>query len=596
MSLTYRVGEGATLLSRAITGIAGGVVTYTGTDFTNPVGAVFELTGTTGTAANNVVGYTCTAFNAGTNQLTLRPAPVDDASGTGSVVMKNRTNAKGDADGLTSVIALGENLSLLEVAGNGVDGSAATFITDGVVNGDYLQVTGDSVAANNGLWIVHGFPLSETRVVVRSPNSGGAGLTADASSDGVVAVRHGGAAFFVTGEANWGLTDLAAATPVAGPGGSSMGSGSARDHVQLIPGLGGSTVVLLHGVGSITVNGSGADSAFLSTNETIVGIRTANPGVSVSGDIPNQSVGFVVLGSDLAHFTLGEKNGNEFSASAGSVMVGLIQGGGSSLARWRFYGSYFHHLVQQNIFQEGIEVVASIVRRDNILGTGGGHVVRSGIFYGTSALLVLGALDAKNLIVPSQTALAGLTAAVTIEGLLISDETAGPWTATAAVTILNPQEDYDITTHPAFGGGANFTKKYAFNRRFIASANDAPPAAVAGYPVQIFEIKDVDDLTTLVFTGTTDANGMLNAGDGVDLRRQNLGDGLFSYRLSGPGLGTGVRVIMSEETGDELIPSPPIVYGVPPIVDVTTAAVSVNVTTPVVAVDPETGIVEVVEL
>lgn len=526
MAITFRQGEGSRTTNRTIAGIAAGVLSVnTGNLATPQVGDIVEIFGSSTTANNGF--YTITAIDAGPNPdtYTLRPTPVDQGA-SGTAARLNRATARTlSASAVTSVLAIGENLAVLEVAG-------ANFITNDIQRNDRVPLSGSSIAANNGAWYVSEI-LSETRLVVRAPD-GGTGMTTEGAGTGTISARHGIHRLAIVDEAVLGWqTILDNAVPLVGPSGGSpnFGSGLARDYVRRVSSGGDATsskdLFLIQGVSFIGLDqaGLGVDSQWTSENEIVVEGRDASPGSG--GDISAlQFQGLTSGWGSILAFTLGTHPGDRYSADFGSVWIGVRFTGnlftGTQRVRFNAYGSYVDlgGALFSDLGGDG-QAVASIFRPAVIVRAN--HLAESIITYGSAGFAAFGSGDSDNVLDAQKIGAAALSVAGTVGGWLDADGLSIFFnTSGGLVVFLDPRRDFDVdTVITNLVENSVSEKHYTFNPRFVARAFGTP-APIVGLSVRIFEINETLLTESLVFSGVTDSNGFLAAGVGVALRRQTL--------------------------------------------------------------------------
>lgn len=553
MSITYQQNEGSRTTQRAISGIAAGVVTVA-TALTSPlVGDVCEILSST-TGANNAPSYTLVAISgAGPFNYELRPAPLNQGA-SGNLVRLNRATARTlGATAVTSVTVLSSGLAVLRVVG-------ANFVTNGVQPSDRIPLSGSSVAANNGAWIVVEV-LDEEQLLVTAPD-GGTGMTSEAVGTGSISARHGIYTFSVLDEAalSW-QRFLDVGVPLSGPSGGAPNFGPSPVSLLVRKSLVGGrntvasdtrTLFRLYGVATVTIDqsGLGTPSAWASLNELVVNMRNASAGTG--GQITTARITSTGSWGDgnVLEFTLGSQPGDRYSAADGSVWCGVDfvgQGGfNTSPQRLRLslFGSTLDNVTAIVPLGPGGDVGASIVRPTFQANTG---VVESVVAYGIGGMVGQASGDQDNVLIASATSGVSFAQAGTVvEGLLLSDQVVQPWLnnfSLGLVILLNPRQDLDLAAHTLnIGAGATVEKRYMFNPTFAQFvAPFAPPLPASGLQVVINEINETTAAVTAIFTGTTNAQGKLNAGAGVELRRQLLDSSnvstLFSHHIEvqGPG-------------------------------------------------------------
>jgi hypothetical protein len=573
VAITFRQGEGSRTASQpAIVSIVAGVLTVTADLTTALVGDIIELFGTGG----NDGFYSASAIDTVPTPDTylLRPAPADQGA-VGNAARLNRAAAYTfTASAITSVTAIpGTALAVIEVAG-------ATFMSQAVGGvimdlSDRLVVTGSTTLANNGAWYVQEI-LSNTRVIARPPD-GGVGMATQAAS-GTLTARRGVHVAFQIDEATltW-QRYLDVATPIAAPTpGTFFGSGAISDYIRKrradVAGV-TRTLYTIHGLTNIYVEQAGlvGDAAWTSGNETVfVARRAATAGTG--GDLGSGPVNIRPLTgagwTGSLNFRLGLRLGNRFSAQNCSAWVGVDPGQLNStpfnLARLRAYGSLWDTRNPAGLLGGPFadEFIASIIREGLTLKGAGGLVESTAVVGGIGYLILTGSADMANLLLcQNTTAAAAVVSVGTLAGLRKSDLVVSPLLTiiSGLFIFLNPGEDYDITTLGInSGGAATCEKQYTFNPRFVSlDAPDATPIEISGFTVTIYENNGV--AWTQVFTGVTDVNGFLNAGVGVNLRRQHRASSNavtnFTHRFVGEGGGFRLHndpFVMSEPVGSDL--------------------------------------------
>lgn len=546
MAVTYRQNEGSRTTSRAISGIAGGVVTV-GTALTTAlVGDVAEIFSSS-TGANNSTGYTIVAISGTT--YTLRPAPLNQGA-SGSLVRLNRSTARTlGATAVTSVTVLGSGLAVIRVVG-------ANFVTNGVQPSDRVPLSGSSISAHNGAWIVVSV-LNEDEILVTAPD-GGTGMTGEAVGTGTISARHGLYTMSITAEAalSWQrLLDVG--VPENGPSGGAPFFAPSPISVlirkELVGGFNTTgfntrTLFRMYGLGTISIDqsGLGTPSTWNSQNEIAINARNALPGSG--GALLSTRFAFLNTGSwgvgNTLNFFLGSQPGNRFSAADGSCWLGFFTASAqfnAGVAHFHVFGSTMDHVDNITILGDG-DVAASIIRP--VLQAWAG-LVESVVAYGREGFAGNGAGDQNNILVASQALGSSVSGTGTvITGLLLSDQVLSPHLNNISgglVTVLNPREDYDLALIARnLTAGSVVEKQYTFNPTFAAQ-DSLLPTPINGLTVTVEELNDALPIPVLVFSGTTNAQGRLNGGLGLQLRRQLLNNGnvvsSYSHRLTIQGAG-----------------------------------------------------------
>jgi hypothetical protein len=529
VSFTFRQAEGTRTTTRNIVTIVAGVLTPNLDLTTARVGDIVELFGATVVAAGNAGFYTITAItvNAGADNYTLRPAPNNmGAAATACARLNRATEYAIAAAATTSIAVLTGGLALVQVTG-------ANFRTLDVRPNDRMTMIGNAIAANNGAWGVQEV-VSDDFLVVRPPDGNAAAtMAAEAVGTGAITIRMGVHVIAVTDEATLTLdTILSIGVPLNGPSGGApfFGSGDIRDYFRRRPvGSGGALyprqMCVMEGLGSWAWNqaGLGGGSTFTFENDIFIDGKSDVSGAGVVLGTPQWNKTGTWAGS--LTITLGSTTGDPNAADEGCVLVG-IRSGPTLQVRGFAYGSYSDGTSGLGFNANDGTVVGSVVRGSIGLGSGTGGTIESVAVYGDQPVLVGGTPGINNLLITSSAGSIGVTNPATFGGLLISSDIAFPAfiysynTDTTPMVVLDPREDYDITSIIDFTFTNRFAeKRYTFNPRFVLPT--VPPTPVDALAVVITEINEDDFSEIEVFNDVTDIDGRLNAGAGVVLRRQS---------------------------------------------------------------------------
>ncbi len=205
---------------------------------------------------------------------------------------------------------------------------------------------------------------------------------------------------------------------------------------------------------------------------------------------------------------------------------------------------------------DGSEIVESVIDVHGSISMPGlqgatmtDMVMETVTFIGNIPPLILGpGLQATNL--NMRAAINGLlngATGATIEGLLrSSDGTAALYLviASTGVVFLNPRADYDLTVLCTSFPGANASKRYTYNPRFVSRSGAGTPGdPIAGLEVRIYDVNETTQVETEISGSplTTNASGRLPSLP--DLVRQNQVGGFpavttdYSQRLRVQGNG-----------------------------------------------------------
>ncbi|MGH7894870.1 MAG: hypothetical protein ACREQL_09385 [Candidatus Binatia bacterium] len=548
MTIQFRQGGGTRLTgtanTRAVASLAGSVFTTTGTITNAAVGRVIEYHDQGASLVSPTTNkgfYSITAISGAT--ITVRPAPNASATPGGNLSLVTEPTSVLTSTSITSIVVIGAtNRAILEC-------STANFITAGVRPNDKVSVTGHATAANNGAWYVSGLPLDATRLVLR-PADGGAGLAASGAS-GAITIRMGVHRPIITEEPAFSLAYiLANAVPVPGPSGGSpnFGSGVIADFIRVEPLAGGArTLYTIDGFGLIDLVQTAADAVWAETNCTIVCGRKSSLGLTGGDIITGTPLRIRTVDSTrITTFRFGTQNGNRYSARDGGVLMGVGlpntvgTGGVNNISE--FFGVYADSFDGINFgINVGSKVTASILRGSFFVD--GGTTQESNVYYGFRTPTFEGSGDVQNILIASSDNTAALTGPAEFGGIIVSDDVVLPSFSVVSGTInfLDPRQDFDLNDG-VFAGG--FSKSYTYNPRHTWKPFGIPVAAIL-VSVEIVEIVEDTGVETVVFTGTTDVNGLINGGLGVALDRQRGSsiNGFFnnSHRITTSGGGFPTR-------------------------------------------------------
>lgn len=559
-------GTDTIILSAAMTHNAGDMVRFTGTLTNDGVYVIVAKTSTT--------------------QFRVNPTPTNEApQGTAQ-----RIGVEIIKQGSTAVTTFG--------AANTITCAGALFMTKNVRKNDRVVILGST--SNDRAWYVQSV-ISETQITVR-PLNGLAALTVEAAA-GNLSVRQGQHAIEIVDEATTSWSALASATF----GGGSLGSGVAADFFTYTTfwqrGANSHSLCLIeNGLGGEALQGGGGQGAIRVvitvstgvtdwTSEKEVVVNTADRGPSASNVRPAITVGFEdrTVGADAGLFTLdiGRRGSDRFAASRGSYWFGVYPGSTKQTTPVvqtdhmvvRVSGSVVLDDEQVNM-QRGSELVASLfgptlsAPSSSISAATPDTLVESCIITASdivgNASAGLAATDpgqdGDNNLITDQDQAGGLVftgaTPVVLSGLLKSGDVISPMyqVFSSLAEALDPREPY--TTAELFqviGGSDSGAVKYTFNPRFVHDVSGVP-TPVVGLFVELIEINEATSGETSVFTGTTDAGGLLNAGAGVILERElrtNSSNVSKSHRIIVEGLNwraiNQVFRLVSRVSGDFLV-------------------------------------------
>lgn len=385
--------------------------------------------------------------------------------------------------------------------------SAGLFLTNRVNHRDLVIIDSASAAANNGVFEVD-MALSETVIrVVGSPFSAGTG--------GNVQVQQRQGFLVVTNE--------------TAPTWSAVASAIGEPYIlQRRIGTTGSGVDIRHfdlfGISYIIFHQTSAPATWVSESEIVVHVSRL-PMLWHKG-----------TSTQITTFRLGNTGGADSrDVRLGScwVHMGTMQESASAEEPFsqQFYGS--------TLFGDATSGTAIGIQRStgnvrmalfsNVAPVLGGiqdyaHTIH---YHQSNFPLVVGSTPTgtmQNLNIGRSGATGQiLFSAVTIRGHGHSAATTKPvyQAGLTQVTLLDPQEDYAVTDliTPFIANDAGY-KDYTFNPRFVRFL----PSTKGSSPVQnatmrLWQIRESDLLETFIGTFVSDANGRINAGAGVQVRR-----------------------------------------------------------------------------
>ena len=525
-------------------------LTFSGSLSGGAAGDLIEIRGATSGNGNYIIIESISA-----TVKRVQPTPPNlggPGAATGQGIDRGATERKGGVDAVTAYPAT-----------NQLTAATATFVTDGVRPNDHVVIGAGGTTTNEGTFVVASV-IDETNITVRGNPLTAAVPVGDTvtiyrahnviiiedETAATMAAIIAGLTFF---QANWGIaTDYITALGVAGAGiAAGVGEAYTIDGVleYRLVSTTGATVTELNIENEVWINPRSGEGGF--TN-----ISTA----FFNGEVISGSVASPML------VNIGTRAGDTLSGRDGSMLYGIHVGNfgttrvGADDLNVMMWGSACKvERVGGNSFASidgASELLTSIIMGQALswptnLGSAGILVVESlshiteqgfGVFRGDA--------DISNLVLnaPVGQFLASAPNAV-VAGLLKSDVSAQPLFAffgSSGARFLNPREDYPLSELGAEffpGTSPDFGKSYTFNPRFVSRdtvGNTGSP--ISGLIVEISEINETTQVATAV-TGspfTTDANGQINSGAGVELDRQKLVSTTirdFSHRLEVEGAG-----------------------------------------------------------
>lgn len=478
------------------------------------VGDVVEVFNNT--SGNNGF-YTVQAFSG--LDISVQPALISGIpGGGGSASRRVRTNVRHGAVAVSSYFIDSYGATVVSAA-------AGAFLTSGVQVNDRAVIQ-SAASGQNGAWYVD--RVLEGALVVRALD--GTPALVSGVGSGTVEVRAGVHNFeLLSGNtpASWNF--LASGAVASGnTAGGLFGAGPASRFINIMVAAAFSSGIRnqvgLLGVGTVTLRpGSGTSIAWDSADEVVVNQR-ASPfsldavGITVAAaGSPGQC--FLTLGD-------GHVGNDRFAALNGCAWFGISPP--TSLCTLKMRGSYWDLGNGSNAVTAGTSgsAVASIIRPRLDTSTG---LFESFVVYGESGapgIVAFGAADMANALVAQQTLAGAITAFNTrIEGFLFSESAVVLPLAlilASGFVFANPRQDYDLADLFTHAGTGTSEKRYAFNPRFVErdTVTDQP-AVISGLTVVVHEENETTADTLVVFSGQTGADGRLNAGSGLELRRQS---------------------------------------------------------------------------
>jgi hypothetical protein len=514
--------------TRAVQAIAAGVVTYNLAIGGNAVGQIHELFGTPGSD-----GFYSVAAIAGVT-VTYSPAPANQAAPAGSGARLNVANTKQAAVAVTAFTT---------VAGvNFLQANTALFVTNGCRRGDRLAIAGGG--QNQGGAYIRAV-LSETLVAVDTV--GGVAWAVGAITTETVAVRAGLHRVVTLDEAAIDWTEIRTLATLA-QGAGVVGNPTL---VETRASITARQLVLLHGLSRVVLGQSSGATATVFTCQDEA-VMPAKPPATGTGILNNRID--APSPSGLSSLEIGSRLGqtDDLSFGDGSYWQGVQTFGTDVSAgrlRVRVYGSMLD-------MGDGVHMAFGPTGHAiglNYKGTflGSGEISRSLHLSDPGIALLPNATDFLNSedVLIGSAGVSGVLIGVnaTLGGFLLSAATTAAiapvlfLVSSGTVNVDNLRADIPITDLLEISGGAGpiGQKRYLFNPTFVALNASGTLSPVSGVTITIRDL-----LTgSVVFSGTTNVLGKLNAGAGVILVRQDLtgvGPGAvtdYAYRLSVQGAG-----------------------------------------------------------
>ena len=388
-------------------------------------------------------------------------------------------------------------------------------------------------ASNDGGWFVNVHPTIPGALQVR-PVNGAAAMVSEPGL-GTIEIRVGTHVVYAINEATPTFAGLFSTGVVHATFGSGViGDFRVRESRQLLSG--DLDVYALLGIGWVQLVLSSGSAAWKILEELVYNANHLGDPISLASAASGPGIlNTLELGSD--------GGGTEpTAASEGSAVIGfftgadVVQAGAAATnTRWisESYGSYWRSSVfagLNNAIWRSSLIQGDLAQPGLVGGSGGVAESIISAAPGGAGFYTLGAgLDAANILI-TESSLPGYVgfpaAPVTFEGLLKSDLAVSPLYQLfgADFIILNPREDYtgtelfDLFSFPAFvsNGYIRYTWNPTFRER---DATGALGAEIVGLKVRVWDqsILGVNEISGSPFT--TDANGQLNAGAGIDLLR-----------------------------------------------------------------------------
>ncbi len=528
-------GSGMQSAAHAIAALPGaGALTHAAWvgGYTPAVGCVLEVRGE-GVGFDGF--YTVVTVPSAT-QVTTDPAIGFKATPVGNVYCSVPGNVKQAATAITAYPGAGQ-----------VTCGGATFITNRCQKNDRVVVTG--APTNDRSFFIDSVD-SETQLTVR-PLNGSAGMIAEAFA-GTVEVRQGGHHVHILDEAAPTMAGV-----YGGAVDAAFGSGVVTDFIETYPIIGDDYVAwIFEGIGAVIFEQTGATlSDFVSTKELVVNRNRTEGMMSLWSWGATAGISTVTLGAQPAI--------DDYAANSGSFWFGLstniTQNSTPREETWtrllyKLYGSAlisggaYIALPRDSEYHVSLQAGAGITLPSMFRGPGG--KVSGSSAYGAWAFSTLDTgLEAEQLIGADSTGssfISGGIGEVTIEGYRKSSAVSTPAFnigAASTLIVLNPQEDYGyaemfVTSGVLSRGDVRFT----WNPTFIKNIVDEwayGTSPIENLEVHIYERDEDNHGFYVMHAGytfveheiagspfTTDANGQLNAGAGVDLRRHTTWSGL----------------------------------------------------------------------
>lgn len=519
MSWLIRQGDGNSALWGAPVSVttfgAGGVITHGNLGTRNAVGRTLEVL-----SGVNAGVYVVTV-RGGPTSSTVVPAPTPGGGAGATIATHSWSPTKQAAVAVTTF-----------VSGTRIYAAGANFVNifgAPCQKNDRVLIAG--LGQNQGAWWIDNVVDANT-IDVR-PLNGQPALTTGPRTTETVQVVCGSHELIATDEAN-GHPVFAA---LFGTVDATQGSGVVGDFFDYGPGASNYLMswIFLTGIGMFRLHQTGATSSTISLPHWVMMNKQTGPQACViSSTGPTAGVSILQLGNTGG---LDRYDARDSSAVIG-FQIGLLDRYWSTdtyyKLRVKSYASLWRGITTG--YQEhppNSELVGSIFSGSQGLYSG---LVESHVEWTTQFGIVwYGSPDTKNFLFSDSAALGTIQATVTIEGLLLSDAVTVPMiiASTGVVTLLNSREDY--TTAMLFASGQGQVR-YTWNPRFVErDATGQIGAPITGIVVRAWEVQESTgtetELTADGSPWTTDANGRINGGAGVDFLRDHTANGTYHQRI-----------------------------------------------------------------
>lgn len=469
--------------------------------------------------------YSVVAYVSTTRTL-VKPPPNVEAGNSASLSSMNQAPEK-----LAATSINGATITATQI--DTTTGTPIDFGAAGVQRNDRVILV-NTALGNDGVWFVSADPTTVGVLAVR-PLNGGSGLAAGAETAGTIQVRVGQHAVIVTNEASPSFSGLFSSGTVH----ATKGSGTISDYRYsevTSTNAGATEIFSLIGINPIIIDQTlGGSSAWVSQDEIVLDANVASTGVKIrptnyTGGVSSFQLGNQP-GSDVASAASGSAHFNIYHFAENTTTFPYKQLATNMVGK--MFGSFLSTVPTGAQWWQDFTIGASIINGTfwaPAFGSTTGGDIDTAIQYGTTPWNVFGPnVSASDLSITdsSEDSYMPFLGPVTIEGLKISDSTYTPvfeLYGPTITTIRNPRADYTgaelfyCNTGWAGEGYVTYTWNPTFVERDVTGV--AVGAPIQGLKIRIWDMPSTGGSTELPSSPyTSDANGQLNSGAGVDLKR-----------------------------------------------------------------------------